>query len=886
MAKRIVLITLILSLFSCFTVFAKNDSDLNNSTYNGKNLVEYLEIINPDVDLDSDFVTRELFALYVARMLKIDELQTSNVRYFSDVEYDSFSVNAINALVEKGIIAVPENHLFRPGDYITETEALKMLVCVLGWEQPALLNGGYPVGFLNVASNLDIDVHCENINIITVAEAGEMIYNALRANVYGVNLSGSVTFSESDEIFLEKYWNISEAEGTVEAVYGASMVKNYKSEDNTIFIDGEEYIIESGFETEEYLGDYVRYFYIEEKNDKTPKIIFAERAGRLENINIEPDDFESVAEETIYYYNENNKLVKETLNDPVMIYNGSIIGENLSEIISNINKGNIVLKDSDNDEKYDVMIIEDYRGFVISSLGDEGKIIYDKVGLMDDLKFEDYEAVILKNSVGEKISYAELKVGQVLSVASSKDNTCIRVILELDKLSGTLMGIKKDVSEPKIVVDDETFMVDKTFLNYIEKVCITGQKYEFTVDSFDKIVYVTSTEEFLEYGYILKLYYDDIEETTVIKLLTQNGEVKRFKCSEKVKLDGRRCEGRNIYAIMDANSKDYRQIIRYSLKDETITKIDTKELGDESERTSMYDIFPGQERTERWYGGMRIGLKALINSNTVIFCMPLNSDGVQDDDFFILKSNELRTDAIYYCDAYKNGSINSYADALIIYYEPEGWGNNEAVNKKIFIVEEITQQLHNDEVVTAIHGYERGAEKTVYDDEGMDFGKVEKGDLLRFGYDRDGTLRRINNGLGYEFIYDCSTKAAPVPDSGQWINTATQIDATADPSTGCLVYNKGGSDTGYYRAEYQISYGEVLAVKDSVVEWNGTGGNIYTDSADLSGVPIMVIDEKSGKISSGSVENIVDKESSSKYSRIFFEQSGGSGKSAIIYNFK
>jgi len=902
MLKKLISALLIISLLASFLAvqgFAFNVEtyDEADAFYEGKALIDKLGIISSGVDLPSDYVTREMFALYVARMLKIDEMKASTVRYFSDVEYDSFAVNAINGLVETGIISVPESHLFRPGEYISQAEALKMLVCALGYETLASCNGGYPNGYIKTAKALDIYVKCENSNILTGAEAGTMIYNAMRAEISNVS---AVTWSddknyivsgESTETFLEMYWNISENEGCVEAVYGGDIIKSdYTLGEDEVIINGTRYNKETGLDLTDYLGNYVRYFYEIKNDSKFHKILVAEKCSMEEDISIDFYDFEKIEGETISYYNKKGKLIEKVLENPIIVYNGSILGANLSAVIKAVNKGKITLKDSNNDKKYDVVIIEDYRGFVISSLNSSALVLYDKVGLTDDIDLKKYENAIFLNSKGEKLAFSDLAVGQVLSVSASKDKKYVKIIHETDSFNGVYKSIKNNKGTVEITIDDKIYELDKTFVKYFNERCVLNTEYMFTKDSFGKIVYAETPVTVYKFGYIIGAYKDDegFNSATVVKLLTEDNEIKIYECASKLTIDGHKKKSEDISGILGNNDLGRQQLIRYSLSGEKIKNIGTKVLGNESRKTSMVDVFEGNERDSHWYNSLRLGVKAIMNNNTVIFCIPDSLENAEEDDYFLVKSGELKNDVVYVSDAYKNNSESAYADAVVIYYKfSEGWGNDRPANKKLFVVEEISEQIYEDNVVTAIEGYELGTKKIVYDDEEMDFSGIEKGDLLRFNYDRDGTLRKMDNDSGYELVYDWSSKSAPVLDGVHWFNSATLESANADPTTGCLIYDKNVETWEYYRADYQITYGEVLSKKGTVLEWNGTGGNIYADAADLAGLPITVFDEATETVFVGSVDDIIDRESGDKNnSRIFFEQAGGSGRAAVIYNFK
>ena len=95
-------------------------------------LLKTLGILDKETDDINSGMTREDFAVSVSRMLNI-HTDESAVRYFSDVEQSGYAVSAINALVERKIISCSSDNRFRPMEYVTVQEAIKMLICALGY---------------------------------------------------------------------------------------------------------------------------------------------------------------------------------------------------------------------------------------------------------------------------------------------------------------------------------------------------------------------------------------------------------------------------------------------------------------------------------------------------------------------------------------------------------------------------------------------------------------------------------------------------------------------------------------------------------------------------------------------------------------------------------
>ena len=77
---------------------------------------------------------------------------TADCMYFTDVTPDSWFAYTVNQLTERGIISEAEDKHFNPERNVSLNEAVKMLVCLMGFNEYAQIHGGYPDGYMKVAS--------------------------------------------------------------------------------------------------------------------------------------------------------------------------------------------------------------------------------------------------------------------------------------------------------------------------------------------------------------------------------------------------------------------------------------------------------------------------------------------------------------------------------------------------------------------------------------------------------------------------------------------------------------------------------------------------------------------------------------------------------------
>lgn len=139
---------------------------------------------DPDGDMRfEDTITRAEFAAVVCRMLgiapgqadKMDELD------FDDVDNDHWAKDYIKAARKAGIIDGKGDNKFDPEGMISNEEAIKMIIAAIGYSPKAEHKGGYPNGYVSIATELGVT---DQIKVTGDANAlrgdvMEMVYNSL-----------------------------------------------------------------------------------------------------------------------------------------------------------------------------------------------------------------------------------------------------------------------------------------------------------------------------------------------------------------------------------------------------------------------------------------------------------------------------------------------------------------------------------------------------------------------------------------------------------------------------------------------------------------------------------------------------------------------------------
>ncbi len=100
---------------------------------------------------------------------------------FSDVDEKHWAYKYIYAAKRAGIVKGDENKNFNPENSITNEEIVKMIICLIGYDVAAEMQGGYPAGYTEWATGLGITANMQfNVNSPAIRnDVGVMLWNAL-----------------------------------------------------------------------------------------------------------------------------------------------------------------------------------------------------------------------------------------------------------------------------------------------------------------------------------------------------------------------------------------------------------------------------------------------------------------------------------------------------------------------------------------------------------------------------------------------------------------------------------------------------------------------------------------------------------------------------------
>lgn len=412
---------------------------------------------------ENDFLTRAEMSTAAIRFLGMDsENKGGGESGYSDVDAAYWGKYYINIATDLGLVNGNGDGTFSPEDEVTAEQAIKILVCALGYEPKAQSRGGYPSGYLTVANELGllagIDFSEGYDKPMPRWKLAMLIYQALEVELMEVKSYGEDRYAEvvKDKTALSAYHHVEKRNGIMVASYESTLgVDDLYA--NDVMIDDTVYT--TSLDMGSYVGYYLDFYCkINDNGQKSQIIAFFPQKDSTKPTEVDFDDVESVSvgsnfDITVEYDVEGRKKAKQViLSKPVIMYNGKAEKFDTPKdaqafLDSNMNQGKLVVLKNTNNAFQDVLSVENYDAYVVSSVNAENmQISYNVygVGRIDtqtlDLSNKDHSGrkVFVYGGNGEKIEISDLAKNDVIMVYASRDKEIYKIFQSKKQITGTV----------------------------------------------------------------------------------------------------------------------------------------------------------------------------------------------------------------------------------------------------------------------------------------------------------------------------------------------------------------------------------------------------------------------------------------------------------------
>lgn len=561
---------------------------------------------------------------------------------FSDVSSDHWAAGYIALALNMGIISGYGDGTFRPENPVTYNEAIKMVVCLLGYGIQAEKLGGYPSGYIGVATqqNLMDFEHYGAQSAINRGEVARLVYNALEVELLiteSIGKDGNYVIGKGGTV-LEMLFSAETKKGVVTATEVDSLTGNKISKGH---VEIDHVIYTTDIDCTGFLGEKVEY--VVTNRDSVEKVVYIKSLPSSKVITIKKEDVVDItgiftSNGTIRYWNANKSVRSISFTSALnVIYNNKVLLYEQSGLVDFYDDGDVFeCIDTDNDGKYDLLKVKAYDdnyvkktyvdGEKLSAVTDDGILItYDPED--EDLNI----SVVYQN---EEKAFDEIKEDDVISVAKSIDGKSYEIIIAREVLEGKVEGRSEDETETILVVNSKEYKVSDTL---IAKLAVPALNDEgaFYLSYEGKIAYFEGTDTAKgTYGFLTAVENKTkIGTECNIKILETNNTFSVYPLAEKVKFSNKgslstKTAAEIVAAFYREPTWDdvrvaHTQIIRYKLNsDGEVNYIATaKEYPDENE----FSI--AAPNRKYFYSNSLFDQKWKATPSTVVFYIPATKDG-------------------------------------------------------------------------------------------------------------------------------------------------------------------------------------------------------------------------------------------------------------------
>lgn len=570
MRKIFSLILTLILLTSCLTVSA-------DTTYEAAvERVKSLELLNTDLTYEQLSRGEGIYALmrlYVRAPLP----QTYEESVFSDVAADSYLLPYANYAYELGFVNGIGGGLLAPEEGISLPQFVKIAVSILGYKSVAERDGGYPAGYMAVASRLGLlKGVLVNDNVFTHKNAIILIDNMLEVKPLEPNW-GREELQHAEETLYEQMMNSADLRiisGIVTAVEKAALPGESVLEEDQISVNSLRMSYPDG-SADALLGRYVMVHYRENTDTALPVVVsIYVNERRNEELTVNAADIESLDALRCVYKEENTPRRDISFEGVSVFYNGRSYDPSL---LTKPQSGEIKALDNDSDGRYEVLFVNEYVSFIADRILSATDTIYlqdgytfrGKRGISFDFEDDDKEYEFYGEN-SEAITLTDILPGDVVSVWADMNEEKIIVRISRTAAEGTI----NEKADEAIGIDGQSYNIYAPNLAEFMSKYLLGQSGKFGLNHAGEIVgIIGEIESDICYGYVTGFDPGNGFKPAYIKVLTagtKDKEVEKEGNTEKVTYTYTNAE-ETIYELED-------KVKRYDADGTLIDKVKASSL--------------------------------------------------------------------------------------------------------------------------------------------------------------------------------------------------------------------------------------------------------------------------------------------------------------------
>lgn len=782
------------------------------SVYKAVNVLNKLGVINGYDDgtfKPDNNVTRAEFTAMLLRtrgMGAVGSTSLDNPPFPDVVTPDvSWAIGNIRTAHSMGIINGYDDGTFKPTNNVSYEEAIKMIVCALGYGEMGNEGAAWYSKYLNTAIQLGFT---EGVNgtigaPATRAMIAEMLYNCLEVELAENNEVTSKTILEND-LKLTKQVGYISSNPTISL---SDPNANLRADEVEITVGDETniYKVDNAAEYNDMLGAQITFYSTTDRNAGTKTLVMA-TVERTVTVEVEADMIdESLSDEnTVVYYESDDAKRSSQISisdESIVIYNDQLYGADAgdstyaqyytdkgADAIPTL--GSMKFLDRNGDKKYDIVFVESYDAYIVSSVTASTYSFVDnniRKGSANNkmtLDITDTSKTIkIVDKSGNDTAFSSIKTGSVVCVKES--NTAnggqhlITAVVLNDAVIGTVKGTNSDGSI-KIESKSYKYSAQAPWINPVTDEAAAampepqmGESGKFYLDINGDIIGYDKTEQATnqQYGYIMQARYkaSGLDETLIFNILTESGSKVSYYAYAKTKIDGESFDSYTdlldtlddtAYASGEGNypgtveNAEYAQLVKFTTKTnngqtviDNIITASSAEKGMDVSSDELYfyavDGFMADDELVYKQTNKQLqlsdGSKKINMSSAIMFEIP--EDRSATKDYKKISFDAFDNNTSYKVEFYDVTGTNS-AKVILVYGGASSAGQVKATSP-VMVITDISQEEDPAGELSSRYRLEGYVGTTAVDYWGSEeseavLATLREGDVVRLGTDADG----------------------------------------------------------------------------------------------------------------------------------------------------
>ena len=763
-----------------------------------------------------------------------DVVKSSNgITKFPDVPADHWATGAINTADQQGLVVGDTEGTFRPDDNVTFEEAVAIIVRALGYEPAAEDKGGFPTGYMYIASSNQLlrGIDATAAEPAMRGDIAQLVFNAMTVNLMEqVGYGSSISYEVVDKTLLYDKLNVEKAYGQITATGETSLSGGSTTAEDRIQINDKLYLMGDTNATQMLGYNVLYYARIDKTTDEKTLILVTEQPNKNNTLTLNSTDIVDVTgdttdKRTVEYWADRNtdRRTKTVSIDPnaVYIYNGKyktgLTNEDLKPA-----SGNLVLLDTNLNSMYNVVFVNHFTNLVVDTVSEITGRVTDKYlngSLVFDKDNADVKYSIIKD--GAKIDISDLKEWNVISYTISDDKNLIKAYVSDASITGTVNEISEDGYR---IGDSETLYEKAT--SYPNEIKLRDRG-TFYLDIEDKIAAVNTkaTNESAittNYAYLVDAALkDSFDKVGQFKLFTKTGETVVMESATKLRFNEEYAQTpTTVVNALTAGGKATPQFIIYEANsDGKITAIETAkdETATGAPNTSTFTKNIQKEDMVYKRASGKLG-NVGINEDTIIFDIPASA-GTDTDKYSMRNSSTLSNDSSY--DAIIYDLQENYMANVVIITSSTSITSAES---PITVVNYLAETQNADyEYTDKLYGYQSGetveimaADKSVL--RKSDGTALKSGDIIQYKTNAKGEIDGItvlfdSDNKTEEFLRNVTTDLTTV-----YGRAIKKFSGSVNVAVGDATYNYSTGDAIVYLYDSSKKKNSISVVSPADIE--------------------------------------------------------------------